>query len=105
MQTGTILIVDDEIKLRELYDRILSLEGFKTFTAGNIKDGLAILDNEQIQLVITDVKLPDGDGVSFTEKIKKAYPLTEVILITAYSNVQDGVKAMKLGAYDYIAKG
>ena len=100
-----ILIVEDETSLRELLTKILGLEGFKVFSASTVKEGIDILKNDDIYLVITDVMLPDENGIEFTKSIKANYPLIEVIVMTAFGNVKDGVKAMKLGAFDYITKG
>ena len=100
-----ILIVEDETSLRELLTKILGLEGFKVFSAVTVKEGIDILKNEDIYLVITDVMLPDENGIEFTKWIKSNQPLVEVIVMTAFGNVKDGVKAMKLGAFDYITKG
>ncbi len=100
-----ILIVEDETSLRELLTKILGLEGFKVFSAATVREGVDILKNEDIYLVITDVMLPDENGIEFTKSIKSDYPLIEVIVMTAFGNVKDGVKAMKLGAFDYITKG
>jgi len=100
-----ILIVEDETSLRELLTKILGLEGFKVFSAATVTEGKDILRNEDIYLVITDVMLPDENGIEFTKSIKSDYPLIEVIVMTAFGNVKDGVKAMKIGAFDYITKG
>ncbi len=100
-----ILIVEDETSLRELLTKILGLEGFQVFAAVTVKDGKEILKNEDIYTVITDVMLPDDNGIEFTKHIKSTYPSIEVIVMTAFGNVKDGVKAMKLGAFDYITKG
>lgn len=100
-----ILIVEDETSLRELLTKILGLEGFKVFSAATVKEGIDILKNEDIYLIITDVMLPDQNGIEFTKSIKSNYPQIEVIVMTAFGNVKDGVKAMKLGAFDYITKG
>ena len=97
--------MEDETSLRELLTKILGLEGFKVFSAATVKEGIDILKNEDIYLVITDVMLPDENGIEFTKWIKNNQQLTEVIVITAFGNVKDGVKAMKLGAFDYITKG
>lgn len=99
-----ILIIDDEEKLRTLMARIITLEGFEVIQAGDCKAGLAKLRGD-IDLVLCDVKLPDGNGVDLTLKIKSMYPHTEVILLTAYGNIPDGVQAIKNGAFDYIVKG
>ena len=105
MSSGSILIVDDEEKLRSLLKRIISLEGFAIHEASNLKFANKILDKESIDVLLCDVKLPDGNGVSFTQETKKKFPLLEIILLTAYGNITDGVQAMKYGAYDYIIKG
>lgn len=101
----SILIVEDEVNLRELLAKILSLEGFTIFEAGDVATGKDILKSEGICLVVTDVMLPDTNGIDFTKYIKNEYPLVEVIVLTAFGNVKDGVQAMKLGAFDYITKG
>lgn len=100
-----ILIIDDEEKLRTLMARIIGLEGFDVIQAGDCKTGLKKLEQNDIDLVLCDVKLPDGNGVELTLRIKQDYPHIEVILLTAYGNIPDGVQAIKNGAFDYIVKG
>lgn len=100
-----VLIVDDEEKLRGLLARLLKLEGFNVSEAGNLKIALKILEKEDIDVILCDVKLPDGNGVDFTKEMKVRHPLIEIILLTAYGNISDGIKAMKNGAFDYITKG
>ncbi|KFE97262.1 chemotaxis protein CheY [Chryseobacterium formosense] len=102
---NTILIIDDEEKIRSLLSRIISLEGFEVFEASNLKSGLKRLEVSDIDIVICDVKLPDGNGVEFSKIIKEKFPVTEVILLTAFGNIPDGVMAIKNGAFDYITKG
>ncbi|RYG00011.1 MAG: sigma-54-dependent Fis family transcriptional regulator [Chitinophagaceae bacterium] len=99
-----ILIIDDEEQLRRLLTRIISLEGFRVFEAGTLRAGLSLLAHEQIDVVLCDVKLPDGNGVDFVAHVKSAHPLAEIILITAFGNIGDGVRAMKNGAFDYLEK-
>jgi two-component system, NtrC family, response regulator len=106
MSKGSILVIDDEEKLRQLIARILQLEGYLIYQAGNSHKAFQILEqSSDIQLVITDVKLPDDNGIAILEKVKAKYPYCEVIVMTAYGTIQDGVKAMKLGAFDYLTKG
>ncbi|MBI3882794.1 MAG: sigma-54-dependent Fis family transcriptional regulator [Sphingobacteriales bacterium] len=105
MPSATILIIDDEEKLRKLLGRIITLEGFTVIEAGNLKAGLKIIEREAIDVILCDVKLPDGNGVDFVKEIKPKFPLIEIILLTAYGNIADGVQAMRNGAYDYITKG
>ena len=102
---GSILIIDDEEKLRGLLAKIVSLEGFKVAEAANAKAGLKKLEQEEFNVVICDVKLPDANGVDLTKKIKEVSPVTEIIMLTAYGTIADGVKAIKNGAFDYITKG
>ncbi|MBC7775977.1 MAG: sigma-54-dependent Fis family transcriptional regulator, partial [Phycisphaerae bacterium] len=101
-----ILIIDDEEKLRSLLARIVGLEDFEVLQAGDCKTGLKKLDqHSDIAVVLCDVKLPDGNGVDLVQKIKTDYPVVEVILLTAYGNIPDGVQAIKNGAFDYVIKG
>lgn len=105
MTKAKILIIDDEENLRKLLARIIGLEGFTVLESGNAKAGLKILESESIQVVITDVKLPDANGVELTSRLKSQFPAIEVIVLTAYGTIEDGVRAMKNGAFDYLTKG
>lgn len=100
-----ILVIDDEKQIRNLLQKILMLEGFEVLTAEDRKTGMNILETEDTGVVITDVKLPDGDGIEITKVIKEKYKDTEVIILTAYGQISDGVTAMKIGAFDYLVKG
>lgn len=99
-----ILIIDDEEKLRSLTARIITLEGFEVLQAADCKSGLKKATPD-IDVVLCDVKLPDGSGVDLVTAIKEKAAGTEVILLTAYGNIPDGVQAIKNGAFDYIVKG
>ncbi|MGV8878643.1 MAG: sigma-54-dependent transcriptional regulator [Sphingobacteriaceae bacterium] len=103
--SGNVLIIDDEKKLCNLLARIIELEGFKVFQAYTGKDGLKQLKQEDIQVVISDVRLPDYNGVELVKEIKKIRPWVEVINLTAFGAIADGVMAMRNGAFDYITKG
>lgn len=102
---SNILIIDDEDNLRKLLARVVELEGYSVFQAASAKEGMKLLSKESINVVISDVKLPDGNGVELAGKIKKEYPSIEVIVLTAYGTIPDGVKAIKNGAFDYLTKG
>ncbi len=102
---GSVLIIDDEQKIRSLLARIISLEGFEVTEASDCKIALKKLELAEIDVIICDVKLPDGSGVAISKTIKEKYPLIEIILLTAYGNISDGVQAIKNGAFDYITKG
>ncbi|RZL48387.1 MAG: sigma-54-dependent Fis family transcriptional regulator [Pedobacter sp.] len=102
---SSILIIDDEIKIRSLLARIIELEGFVVYQAQNAKEGLKILSNQDITVVISDVKLPDANGVELVKQIKTIKSYVEVINLTAYGTISDGVLAIKNGAFDYLTKG
>lgn len=102
---GNILIIDDEDKLRNLLSRIIKLEGFTVREAADLKSAKKLLEKDLPDVVLCDVKLPDGNGVDFVKEVKLSHPETELILLTAYGNIADGVQAMKNGAFDYITKG
>ncbi len=105
MQKDKLLIIDDEERLRNLLARILQLEGYEVLVASTGKEGLKKLQQEIIPVVISDVKLPDVNGIELTSQIKASYPATEIIVLTAFGTINDGVKAIKSGAFDYITKG
>lgn len=102
---GKILIIDDEEKLRNLMARIITLEGFEVLEAMNAKTAWKKLEQHDVDIVVCDVRLPDANGVELCHQIKLKLPLTEIIVLTAYGNIPDGVQAMKNGAFDYITKG
>lgn len=101
----TVLIIDDERKICSLLARIIELEGFKVFQANTGKEGLKILAGNEVHVIISDVKLPDVNGVELVKEIKKIKPYAEVINLTAFGTISDGVMAMRNGAFDYITKG
>jgi two-component system NtrC family response regulator len=105
MQKDKLLIIDDEERLRNLLARILQLEGYEVLVASTGKEGLKKLQHEAIPVVISDVKLPDINGIELTTQIKTHWPATEIIVLTAFGTINDGVKAIKSGAFDYITKG
>ncbi len=100
-----VLIIDDEEKLRNLLSRIIKSEGFDVIEAGDYKSGLKKLEQHKIDVVLCDVKLPDGNGIDLLKKIKNNHATVEVILLTAYGNINDGIQAMKDGAFHYLVKG
>lgn len=101
----SVLIIDDEKKICSLLARIIELEGFTVFQANTGKEGLKALAAQDIHVVISDVKLPDVNGIELVKQIKQLKPYAEVISLTAFGTIQDGVKAIQNGAFDYITKG
>jgi two-component system NtrC family response regulator len=107
MPESTILLIDDEEMLRLAVARTLELEGYHVLQATTAYAGLALLTEHaaDISVVLSDVKLPDGRGLDLLPRYQSLAPLAEVILMTAYGTIADGVRAMKEGAFDYLAKG
>ena len=79
-------------------------KGFEVFNAFSFKEATSILNNEKIDLVLTDVRLPDSDGIEILKFIKNVNPTIQVILMTGYTDIKTAVNVMKIGAYDYVAK-
>ena len=102
---SNILIIDDEKKLCSLLARIIELEGYYVWQAHTGREGLKILSAEDIHVVVSDVKLPDINGVDLVKTVKEKKPYVEIINLTAFGTIQDGVAAIKNGAFDYITKG
>ncbi len=99
-----ILIIDDEPGIRTVLSDIIKDENHKVVTAGDGFEGLTILKEEVIDLVILDVWLPNMGGIDVLKEIKKEYPDIEVIMISGHANIDIAVKAVKLGAYDFLEK-
>ncbi|MFW0757969.1 sigma-54-dependent transcriptional regulator [Pseudomonas sp. H11T01] len=102
--THNILVVDDEPKLCDLLSSALSQNGIQVFTAGNGLHALTVLEQEDIDLVISDWRMPGMDGPQLLAEIKLRFPQLPVIVMTAYSTVKNAVQSMRNGAFDYIAK-
>nr|BFD44040.1 sigma-54 dependent transcriptional regulator [Pseudomonas sp. FFPRI_1] len=102
--THNLLVVDDEPKLCDLLSSALSQNGVQVFTASNGLHALKVLEQEDIDLVISDWRMPGMDGPQLLGEIKQRYPQLPVIVMTAYSTVKNAVQSMRNGAYDYIAK-
>lgn len=102
---NTLLIIDDEVRIRTLLARILELEGYQVLQAATAKEGIKTLKANEVMVVISDVKLPDANGVELVATLKKIQPHIEVINLTAFGTIADGVTAMRNGAFDYITKG
>jgi len=100
-----ILVIDDEQKINHLLTRLLSREGYEVQQAFTGQQALKMIEIDPPEVVLCDVRLPDISGVELCRLIKEKHSLVEVILLTAYGNIQDGVQAMKNGAFDYLLKG
>ena len=104
MKKGIILVIDDEDIVRTSCSRTLTPGGYEVKLARDGQEGLRILSEDKVDLVLTDLKMPDMDGIEVLRKIKKEWQEFEVIIITGYQTVDTAVKSIKLGAFDYIEK-
>lgn len=98
------MIVDDEPLVRSSLSELLTLSGYTVSTAGNGKEALELLRDYTADIIITDIKMPEMDGIQLLNQVKKRHPEVPVILITGYGSIDSAVEAMKQGAYDYITK-
>lgn len=98
------LIVDDEPDLRELLEITLGRMNIETYSAGSVKDAKKLINAHEFNLCLTDMKLPDGDGLEILEYIKSPTNNIPVAIITAHGNMEIAIKALKMGAFDFINK-
>ncbi|MBI5048462.1 MAG: UDP-3-O-[3-hydroxymyristoyl] N-acetylglucosamine deacetylase [Deltaproteobacteria bacterium] len=102
--TKTIMVVDDENSIRQSLSDVLKDEGFDVISASDGQNALKMLDTNTPDLIILDIWMPVMDGTEVLKVIKKTHPDIEVIMISGHGNIEAAVKAIKLGAYDYIEK-
>jgi DNA-binding NtrC family response regulator len=101
---GRVLIVDDEVRQRDILQMILEAEGYETETAGNGRQALAAARREAFDVVLTDLKMPDLNGIELLTELIRAQPGACVILMTAHGSIDTAVEAMRRGAFDYLTK-
>jgi DNA-binding NtrC family response regulator len=104
MDKGRVLVVDDDAGMCQLLKRVLEKESLEIFNVPSGEKALEILEREEFDLVIADIKLPGIDGLELLKQAKYLYPDLMVIMITAYAKIESAVEAMKIGAYDYLTK-
>src|SRR3954462_6786620 len=104
MNRKAVLIVDDEADIRELLVLTLSRMGVDADTASNVKEAQEALKARPYDLALTDMRLPDGDGLQVLRHIAENYGNTPVAVITAFGSTENAVAALKAGAFDYLAK-
>lgn len=102
--TKKIMVVDDEDSIRQSLSDVLKDEGFKVISARDGQEALKLLDSTPPDLVLLDIWMPGMDGTEVLKRIKTAHPGLQVIMISGHGNIEAAVKAIKLGAYDYIEK-
>jgi len=104
MMKENILLIDDDDSLRKVIAHHLTSEGYRVISASGGKEGIELFKREEFDLVITDIKMPDIDGMEVLREIKLLRGDAVVIMITAYGTIEKAVEALKAGAFDYITK-
>jgi DNA-binding NtrC family response regulator len=99
-----ILLVDDDERLRTAAGKVLSAEGYGVASAASGAEALEALKRETFALVVSDLCLPDVDGIALLKQVRELLPEAEVVMITGYGSIEKAVEAMKLGAYDFLQK-
>lgn len=99
-----ILVVDDEENARVALSKILTHDGYDVASAGNGVEALNFLRSNNVELIITDLNMPEMNGLTFLRELNRSHPDSNVIMITAYGEVESYLEAMTLGAFEYINK-
>ncbi len=102
---GSILVVDDEDELRNLMVKVLELENYTVYGAADPTQAWKLLEDKEIDVIVSDVRLEVANGIELIPEYKKRSPFSEIIMLTAYGNIPDGVDSIKRGAFDYLTKG
>jgi two-component system, NtrC family, response regulator AtoC len=101
---GEILVVDDDARMRELIAKVLAREGYSVRSLPRGQEVLQTLEEEPAELVISDIRMPEMDGLTLLQEVKRVAPETSVLLMTAFGSIDTAVQAIKAGAYDYLTK-
>jgi len=104
MKDYNILVIDDEAAQRDVLTGYLKKKGYKIFSASSGKEGIEIAGRNPVDIILSDFKMPDLSGLDVLEQVKKINPEISFVIVTAYGTVENAVKAMRLGAFDYISK-
>ncbi len=99
-----VLVVDDEENTRLALTRLLSREGYQVRTASNGNEALCQLRNNPAELIITDLNMPEMNGLTFLRELNREYPMSNVIMITAFGEVESYLEALNLGVFEYLNK-
>jgi two-component system, NtrC family, response regulator AtoC len=102
--TGEILIVDDDARMRELVSKVLAREGYSVRPLPRGQDVLQALEEGPADLIISDIRMPEMDGLTLLQEVKRVAPETSMLLMTAFGSIDTAVHAIKAGAYDYLTK-
>jgi len=101
---GTIVVADDEALARQSVAEFLQEEGYQVYEAADGQAALQFLEQVDVDLILSDLRMPGLDGLALLQKVREVYPQTMVVLMTAYASVETVVEALRLGAQDYLLK-
>jgi two-component system response regulator PilR (NtrC family) len=104
MSAKNVLIIDDEPDICELIEITLNRMGLNTCSAGNLAEAYNLINSEAFDLCLTDMRLPDGDGIEMVEYVQQKHPEIPIAVFTAHGNMELAVKALKAGAFDFVSK-
>ena len=104
MTAYSALIIDDEPDIRELLQLTLSRMDIETYAAESLKQASKLITSQSFDLCITDMNLPDGNGIEMVKFISDQYPQTPVAVLTAYGSMDTAIEALKAGAFDFVSK-
>lgn len=105
MTAPLIMLVDDEVTFIETMAKRLIRRDIEILKAYSGEEGLTILEkNQNLDVIVLDVKMPQMDGLEMLKKVKESYPLIEVIMLTGHATIESGINGMKLGAFDFLTK-
>lgn len=103
-QQQRVLILDDEEALREIIAKRLERKGYQVAEAGTAREGVSFLNHNLVELVLLDLRLPDGDGLDVLHTLKQLQPDLQVVMLTGHGTMESAIEAMKAGAFDYLTK-
>ena len=104
MEKIKLMLVDDEERFLVTTRKLLTKKGMTVLTAASGAAALELLESNQVQVMILDVKMPGMDGVATLKEVKSRFPLTEVIMLTGHASVDSAIDGLKSGAFDYLTK-
>ena len=100
----TILVIDDDPEIQDLITELLASPKRLILKSGSAMRGLEIVQNENIDLILTDINMPEMDGIEFIKKVQELHISVPIITITAYASTETAVQSLRAGAYDYLSK-
>lgn len=105
MKRGRILILDDEADLRKLVQQLIKPQDYQVWDTGDYREAIELVEKEEIDVVLCDVMLGNVNGIDLIPEFQQKSSVVQIIMMTAYGSIEDGVKAMRQGAFDYLTKG